>query len=76
MIAEERLFLTADKDAVVPESDPRAAFLFAAPGDEISDEDAETFGLAKPKAKPAAKEADPPADKQAPAPANKGRRKG
>lgn len=63
----ERLYLTADKERVVAEGDPDAAFLFAAPGSEISAEDAEKYGLGTKKAPKAA-------DKQAAPPANKGRR--
>ena len=73
MIADRRLYLTADKERLVEEGSADAAFLFATPGKEISDEDAERYGLtAKPKAE--TKQADPPEDKQAAAPANKARR--
>lgn len=63
-IADRKLWLTADKERVVEDGDPAASFLFATPGDEISDEDAKRYGV-KAKSKPA--------DKQAPAPANKAR---
>jgi hypothetical protein len=63
-IADRKLWLTADREQVVEEGDSRAAFLLAAPGDEVSDEDAKRYGL---KSKPKSE------DKQAPAPANKGR---
>lgn len=61
----ERLYLTADKERVVKEGDPGAAFLFATPGKEISAEDAKRYGIASKKAapKPADKEAEPPANK-------------
>lgn len=47
MLAQMRLFLTADVAAaiLVAESDPRAASLYAAVGDEIPDSAAERFGL-------------------------------
>lgn len=43
--AKERLYLTADRSAIVKEGDPKAAFLFAAVGQPISNADAERFGL-------------------------------
>lgn len=58
----ERLYLTADKERVVKEGDPAAAFLYATPGKEITAEDAKRYGI-----KAAAK----PADKAEPAPENK-----
>ena len=77
MRADRKLYLTADRDRVVEEGDPEAAFLFATPGKEISHADAEKYGL-KPAAKPAAKaeekEAAPTDNKQAAAPANKARK--
>jgi hypothetical protein len=69
--ADRRLYVTADKSECVEESDPRGAFLLAAPGREISAGAVEKYGLAVdrggriligPKAKQAAK----PEDKQAP----------
>lgn len=45
VIAAQRLYLTADKSALVGEGDERAAFLYASPGDEIPPEAAEKFGL-------------------------------
>src|SRR4051812_26203802 len=45
MQARERLYLTADKDRVVRDGDPKAAFLYAAQGDEIPATAAERFGL-------------------------------
>lgn len=73
MIADRRLWLTADRERVVEEGDPEAAFLFATPGKEVSDEDAERYGL-KPSRK--AKDDDAPVaeEKQAPPPANKARK--
>lgn len=46
---EAKLWKTAD-GAIVPDGDPRAAFLFATPGDEIPEAEAEELGLV-PKAK-------------------------
>lgn len=72
MRADRKLWLTADRTEVVEDGDPRAAFLFAAPGKEISDADAERYGITE--AKPVEeKQADEPADKQAPTPVNKAR---
>lgn len=45
MQATERLYLTADKSRVVAEGDPAGASLWAAPGDEIPDDDAARFGV-------------------------------
>lgn len=45
MIAAQRLYLTADKEALVADGDERAAFLFATEGDEILPEMVEKFGL-------------------------------
>jgi hypothetical protein len=45
MIAKERLYLTADKGRIVGHGDKRAAFLYAAPGDEIPENAAKKFGL-------------------------------
>lgn len=62
MHARERLYLTADKDRVVREGDPKAAFLYAALGDEIPNSAAERFGLVDGLLKPkkAGNPADPP----------------
>lgn len=43
--ADRRLMLTAKKDQVVEEGDPRAAFLLAAPGRVISGAEAKRLGL-------------------------------
>ena len=45
MEAKERLFITSDKKRLVKEGDPKGAFLYAAPGDEIPQSAAEMFGL-------------------------------
>lgn len=45
MLARMRLCLTAERDELVAENDPRAAFLYAAIGDEIPAEAAARFGL-------------------------------
>ena len=45
MKCTQRLYLTADRDAVVPEGHDAAASLYATPGDDIPDEAAERFGL-------------------------------
>lgn len=73
MKADRKLYLTADRERVVEEGDPEAAFLLAAPGKEISDADAEKYGL-KPAPAAEEKEAAPADNKQAAAPANKARK--
>lgn len=45
IIAQQKLFLNADKSALVAEGDEAAAFLFCAEGDEITPETHEQFGL-------------------------------
>jgi len=45
VLADRRLCLTADKSEVVEPDDPRAAFLFATEGVEISAGDVERLGL-------------------------------
>lgn len=52
MLARERLYLTADRDRLVRTGDPKAAFLYASPGDEIPDTAAARFGLADGRLKP------------------------
>lgn len=57
----EKLWLTADRDEVVPDGDPQAAFLLGTAGTRVAVEEAERLGLVKKGAK--AKEASPEADK-------------
>ncbi|MFZ5747895.1 MAG: hypothetical protein ACOY45_09605 [Pseudomonadota bacterium] len=45
MKAMERLYLTADRRALVRQGDPAAATLYAIPGDTIPESTAERFGL-------------------------------
>lgn len=72
MQADRRLWLTADRERVVEEGDPEAAFLFATPGKDISDEDVERYGLKPARKAPAA---DAPAEEKQAAPAaNKARK--
>lgn len=66
MIADRRLWLTADRDRVVEEGDPDAAFLFVTPGKTVPDAEAARLGLTKGSKASAKAE-----DKQADAPANK-----
>lgn len=47
---DRRLWLTADRERVVEDGDPEAAFLLAAPGQTVSETQAERYGLV-PKAK-------------------------
>lgn len=43
--ADRKLWLTADRESVVEDGDPKAAFLLAAEGDEVSDEDVKRYGI-------------------------------
>jgi len=43
--AEQRLYLTADREQVVPEGDPEAAFLLAASGQIIPQKEADRLGF-------------------------------
>lgn len=84
--ADAKLWLTAEKDAVVPDGDERAAYLFCTPGSLVSRADAERYGMFKPVEPEVeepteavddsseAKAEDAAEDKQAPTPANKQRR--
>jgi hypothetical protein len=45
MKATKRLFVNADKSKIVEEGSADAAFLLVGEGQEISDEDAEKYGL-------------------------------
>lgn len=68
MELDRTLWLTADKDEVVEDGDPRAAFLLGHEGDEVDDEEAERLGVKRGRKQAARSE-----DKQADAPANKSR---
>ena len=65
-----RLYLAADQRTVVPEGDLRAAFLLIAPGQTMSDADAERYGLASAPEQPEQPEQP---EKAAPARPNKAR---
>ena len=52
MIADRRLYLTADKKQLVEHGDVKAAFLYAAPGHRIPLESALRFGLVEVEEKP------------------------
>ena len=43
--ADKRLYLNRDKSEIVEEDSPEAAFLLAAEGQEVSQEDVEKYGL-------------------------------
>lgn len=51
MQADKRYYLNADRSRVVEEGDPEAAYLLAAEGAEISNEDVARYGLGSKKAK-------------------------
>lgn len=62
--ADRKLWLTADKETVVEDGDPKAAFLLASPGDELSDDDVKRYGIKVKQAAPAEdKQAEPAEDK-------------
>lgn len=67
LVADRRLFLTADKARVVEEGDAEAAYLFATPGSPIAPEDAARYGLnvAGGEAAEPAKAEEPPPEKRA-----------
>ena len=75
-VADRRLWLTSDREQVVEDGDPRAAFLYATPGDEMTDEDVKRYGLAPKPSKrartPLDKEAASGSDKRADAGPDKG----
>ena len=52
MRATERLYLTWDRKRVVPESNPNGRYPFCKPGDEISEEDVQKYGLQQGKSVP------------------------
>lgn len=68
-VSKERLFLTADRERVVPDGDPEAAFLLVGEGCELDLETARRYGLANQPAP--AKPAQPAAPKSATPGANK-----
>lgn len=72
-VADRRLWLTAERDRLVEDGDPAAAFLFCAPGQPVAMEEARRFGLVDPK--PKAKAVEKPEDKAASPPADKGARR-
>lgn len=49
-VSDRRIYLNADKSAAVNEDSPDAAFLLAAEGGVVSDEDVKKYGLKAPKA--------------------------
>jgi hypothetical protein len=50
---DRRLYFTKNRDRVVEEGDPEGVFLYAAAGDEISDDDAKQYGIEVKAEKPA-----------------------
>lgn len=62
--ADRRLYLTADRDRVVEEDDPVAAYLYVAAGDDIPD-DGPKLPRQKARVKPADKSRRKQADKGA-----------
>lgn len=68
MIAKHTLYLTADRQSVVKEGDPKAQFLLVREGQEISDADAEKYGVSGKKSEPAAEPAPAASSAAAPPP--------
>lgn len=64
-IATEKLWLTEDRNKVVKDGDPAAAFLLVPKGGQLTDADAEKYGLTAPKVETPV----PDAGKANPAPA-------
>lgn len=60
MHAKQRLYLTANRDRLVGDGHPDAAFLYATPGDEIPASAADRFGLVDGELKPRAAKPDAP----------------
>lgn len=73
MISSKTLYLTADRDKVVEEGNPKARFLLVREGHEIDDKLAEKHGV---NAQKASKQPDvaPAAEPQATAPAKRSRK--
>lgn len=69
-ISKERLFLTADRERVVPDGDSEAAFLLVGEGCELDLEIAQRYGLTE---DAAAKGRTPAANKASRPQANKGK---
>ncbi len=61
---DERLWLT-DDDKLVAEGDPKASSLFAIPGQRVSVEDAERYGLVKGRQRQGDKQREPAENKAA-----------
>ena len=59
----ERLWLTADKDRVVPDGDPDAATLYCTETDEVDSDEAQHLGWKQRKAPAETKEVQATADK-------------
>lgn len=51
VVLTEKIWLTEGRDEVVPDGDPRAAFLLGVPGEEILEEEAKKYGLSPSRAK-------------------------
>lgn len=61
----ESLWLAADRETVVAEGDPRAAFLLATSGKRLSRDAAERYGLVKARKQPADNKMASPAENKA-----------
>lgn len=70
---DRHLYLTEDKGRVVEEGDPAGRWLWASPGQQVSQREAERLGALRPADNPPV---EVPQEKQAPPPANKQRRPG
>lgn len=72
---DRRLYLTPDKSRVVEEGDKAASFLFAVPGQEISEADVEAYGLTQNDGKVVVPAAAPEPEKSKAKPEDKSREK-
>jgi len=75
VVVDQHWYLTGDKSRVVPEGDPGARWLWAAPGDAVPRGEALRLGALRvaPVTEPVQKHLAPLANKVQPAPSNKGR---
>jgi hypothetical protein len=69
--AKERICLNTARDAIVPCDSPAAHFVLASPGQTVSDEDCEKYGLKEDKSKAQAQDEEPEEKAVKAAPENK-----
>jgi len=71
MISSKTYYLTADRQNVVEEGDPKAQFLLVRAGNEIPDAQAEQYGIKGDKKAAPASEAPPASSDSGPEPKNR-----